>query len=397
MDPPIFSPARRFQALPPYPLAGMKETRRLLEAEGVRILDLGAGDAELAPPPAAVEALARAAEDPTQSRYPFQVGSMGFRRAVAAFMERRFGVTLDPGSELLPLFGSKDGIAHLPLAYLDPGDAVVMPDPGYQAYRGGTVLAGGEPCMMPLRPENDFLLQFDDIPADVLARTRILFLNHPNNPTAASAPDDYLQRAVDFCREHGILLAHDHAYSEIAFDGYRPPSILEFEGAGEVAVEFHTLSKTYNMTGWRLGWMAGRAEVVATLTRLKTFVDTGVFLAVQEAGRAALESWDDWVPGNVAVFQERRDRAVAALRQVGFEVDPPRATMYLWIPVPEGADGSPSAEDFARRALEEAGVIVLPGSALGDAGEGFFRIALTRTVEELEEAARRLGRLVPPG
>ena len=251
--------------------------------------------------------------------------------------------------------------------------------------------------MMPLRRENDFLLQFDDIPAEALARTRILFLNHPNNPTAASAPDDYLQRAVDFCREHGILLAHDHAYSEIAFDGYRPPSILEFEGAGEVAVEFHTLSKTYNMTGWRLGWMAGRAEVVATLTRLKTFVDTGVFLAVQEAGRAALESWDDWVPGNVAVFQERRDRAVAALRQVGFEVDPPRATMYLWIPVPEGADGSPSAEDFARRALEEAGVIVLPGSALGDAGEGFFRIALTRTAEELEEAARRLGRLVPPG
>jgi LL-diaminopimelate aminotransferase len=273
---------------------------------------------------------------------------------------------------------------------LNPGDVAVMPDPGYQAYRGGTVLAGGEPWMVALRPERDFLIPLEEIPADVAARTRILFLNYPNNPTAACAPDAYYRQAIDFCREHDVILVHDHAYSEIAFDGYRPPSILQFDGARDVAIEFHSLSKTYNMTGWRLAWAAGNRDLVASLTRVKTFMDTGVFLGVQAAGVAALESWETWVPGNVAVFQRRRDRAVAAMRKAGFAVEEPRATMYLWIPVPEGE----SSRGFARRCLDEEGVMVLPGAGLGDGGEGFFRIALTVPEDRLEDAASRLGNIL---
>ncbi|MCG6956501.1 MAG: aminotransferase class I/II-fold pyridoxal phosphate-dependent enzyme [Gemmatimonadetes bacterium] len=380
--------SRTLNALPGYPLAGFKERRLELEASGVDVIDLGAGDADLAPPPAVRAAIQAAVEDPAMSRYPFQVGLPAFREAAAAWMEKRFGVGLDPASELLPLIGSKDGLAHLPFAFVNPGDVTVMPDPGYQAYRGGTVLAGGEPWMVPLRPESDFLIPLDELPADVVARTRILYLNYPNNPTAASAPDDYYVRAIDFCREHDIVLVHDHAYSEMAFDGYRPPSILQFPGARDVAVEFHSLSKTYNMTGWRLGWAAGNPQLVGALSKVKTFVDTGVFLAVQAAGVAALESWESWVPGNVAVFQRRRNAAVAALRTAGFQVEEPKATIYLWVPVPHG---EPS-RDFARRVLDEQGVMVLPGSSLGDGGEGFFRIALTVAEERLVEAATRLGR-----
>lgn len=382
--------SRYLDALPGYPLAGFKEARLALEARGVDVIDLGAGDADLAPPPSVVAALQRAVEDPTMSRYPFQVGLPAFRKAVSAWMSRRFGVALDPTSEILPLIGSKEGLAHLPFAFMNPGDIGVMPDPGYQAYRGGTVLAGGEPWMVPLRPEHDFLIPLESLPGDVVERARILYLNYPNNPTAASAPDAYYQQAIDFCREHDIVLVHDHAYSEMAFDGYRPPSILEFEGARDVAIEFHSLSKTYNMTGWRLAWAAGNPALIAGLSRVKSFVDTGAFLGVQAAGVAALESWDTWVPGNVAVFQSRRDRAVAALRRVGYEVVSPQATMYLWIPVP---GGEPS-RDFARRCLDQEGVMVLPGAGLGDGGEGFFRIALTVPEDRLEDAATRLGRLL---
>ena len=383
-------PSRAMEALPGYPLAGLKEKRLALEAQGVDVIDLGAGDADLAPPTAVIRAIQRAVEVPAMSRYPFQVGLPAFRSKVSWWMERRFGVALDANAEILPLIGSKEGLAHLPFAYLNNGDVAVMPDPGYQAYRGGTVFAGGEPWMVPLRPEHDFLIPLDEIPGDVVKRTRILFLNYPNNPTAAVAPEAYYREAIAFCREHDIILVQDHAYSEIAFDGYRPPSILEFEGAREVAVEFHSLSKTYNMTGWRLAWAAGNAKVIAALSRVKSFMDTGAFLGVQAAGVAALESWESWVPGNVAVFQQRRDKAVAALRRAGFQVEVPRATMYLWVPVP---GGEPS-RDFAARCLDQEGVIVLSGAGLGDGGEGFFRIALTVPDHRLEEAAERLGRVV---
>ncbi len=380
--------AARFDRLPPYPLADVPRIRRELRASGVDVIDLGAGDADLDPPPAAVEALTEALRDPDMSRYPFQLGLPSFREAIATWMRARFGVDLDPMTDVLPLIGSKEGISHLALCYVEPGDTTIVPDPGYQAYLGGTVLAGGRPHLVPLRPEHDFLVPLEALPADVVASSRILYLNYPNNPTAAAAPRSYLEEAVAFCRKHDLVLAFDNAYSEIAYNGFRPPSILEVDGARDVAIEFHSLSKTYNMTGWRIGWAAGGSELIGALSRAKTFVDTGVFLALQRAGQACLESYEAWVPGNVAVFQERRDAVAEALTGAGFEVAVPRATMYLWVPAPGGDD-----EAFARRALVEEGVVVLPGSALGQGGRGFFRIALTVSRERLVEAAGRLGRL----
>ena len=380
----------RFDALPDFPLAQMKAARRKLEAEGVDVIDLGAGDASLDPPPAVVERLREVAGDNAHSRYPFQLGLPAFREEVARWMQRRFGVCLDPWTELLPLIGSKDGIAHLPFAFLNEGDAAVIPDPGYQAYLGGVTLAGGDPHLVALRPENDFLIPLDEIPESVARRTRLLYLNYPNNPTTAIAPDDHLEQAIRFCAERKAVLLHDHAYSEIAFDGYRPRSILEFEGARDVAVEFHSLSKTYNMTGWRLGWVAGNRQIISALSKVKSFMDTGQYLGIQAAGVAALESWQEWVPGNVAMFQCLRDVAVRGLREGGFAATEPKATMYLWVPVPEN---EPS-HSFATRALEQEGVIVLPGGALGAGGEGFFRIALTVSEGRMLEASKRLGRLL---
>ncbi len=381
--------SERYRALPAYPLAGMKEVRRRIEAEGVDVIDLGTGDAQLDPPPAVAERLREVAGDLAYSRYGFQAGLPEFREAVAAWMEHRFGVRVDPGSEVLPLIGSKEGIAHLPFAFVGPGDAAIVPDPGYQAYFGGVTFAGGEPWLVPLTAENDFLVPLDELPADVSRRARILYLNYPNNPTTAIAPDAYYEDAIRFCAERGAVLAHDHAYSELAFDGYRPRSVLELDGAREVAIEFHSFSKTYNMTGWRLGWAVGSAELVGALTKVKTFVDTGQYMGIQAAGVAALESWAEWVPGNVETFRRRRDAAVEAFRAAGFAVTSPKATMYLWIPVP---GGEPS-EAFARRALEREGVIVLPGASLGRGGEGYFRVALTVPEARLAEAAARLGRL----
>ncbi len=392
-DFPPESPALR--ALPPYPMAEIPERRRALEARGVDVIDLGAGDADEDPPPRAVERLREVAGDRGFSRYPFGLGHPPFREAVAQWMGGRFGVHLDPFRELLPLIGSKEGIAKLPLALLGPGDLAILPDPGYQAYRGGVVLAGAEPYPVALRPEHDFLIPFRELPAQVVRRARMLILNYPNNPTAATAPLEYLEDAVAFCREHGIVLVHDHAYSEIAFDGYRPPSILEIDGASEVSIEYHSLSKTYNMTGWRLGWAAGHPLILSRLARVKSFMDTGAFLAVQAAGVAALESWASWVPGQVERFRSRRDAAVEAFREAGFQVTAPRATLYLWIPVPagDGALGTGDSAAFALRALDEAGVVVLPGRGLGEGGEGFFRVALTVDEARLREAGARLAPL----
>jgi len=382
--------SERFKQLPGYPLAGMNEIRRRVEASGVDVIDLGSGDPEIPPPPAAVAALQRTAADLAHSRYAYQSGLKAFREEIASWMGRRFSVEVDPVGEVLPLIGSKEGIAHLPFAYVGPGDAAVIPDPGYRAYLGGVILAGGDPYLARLAPENDFLVPLDGLPADVAARTRLLYLNYPNNPTTAVAPDAYYEEAIRFCRERGAVLVHDHAYSEIAFEGYRPRSIFEFEGAREVAVEFHSMSKSYNMTGWRLGWAVASKELLGPLSTVKTFMDTGQYLGIQAAGVAALQSWNDWLPGNVATFQRRRDAAHAALVDAGFDVAKPRATIYLWVPIP----GDEPSEEFARRALEQEGVIVLPGAALGSGGEGFFRVALTVDETRLTEAARRLGRLV---
>jgi LL-diaminopimelate aminotransferase len=382
--------SKRLAALPSYPMAEIPAIKRRLIGQGVDIIDLGAGDADFAPPEVAVDALARAARDPAMSRYPFQLGLPAFREAVAAYLKRRFGVRCDPYTELHPLIGSKEGIAHLATALLDPGDVAVVPEPGYAVYEGGTVLAGGEPYRYALTPRTGFLLELEEIPADVLRRTKLVYLNYPNNPTAAVAPRDYLERAVTCCRRHGIVIAYDNPYCEITFDDYVAPSIFEIAGAREVAVEFHSLSKTFCMTGWRLGWAVGRPELIAALARVKNYVDTGAFLAVQAAGAAVLPQAEALARGYVAQFKERRDAMLPALRAQGFEPETPQATMYLWVPLPEGV----ASAAFQRRALEGAGVVIMPGSGFGAGGEGFFRVALTVAAPRLVEAAERLGKVL---
>jgi LL-diaminopimelate aminotransferase len=382
--------ASRFASLPDYPLATIPQKKRQLLEQGVDVIDLGAGDADLAPPEQVLARMKEAVYEPQLSRYGFGLGYVPYREAVSAWMQKRFGVRFDPMTEVVPLIGSKEGISHLALAYLEPGTVGIIPEPGYNSYQGGTILGNAEPYRYALRPRTDFLVDLDEIPADVLRRTRILYLNYPNNPTAAVAPVEYLERVVRTCRERDILLVYDNAYSELAFDGYVPPSIFEIEGAREVAIEFHSLSKTYNMTGWRCGWAVARPEVASTLAKVKSFVDTGQFMAIQAAGVAAFQSWAEFVPRNVAVFKERRDAAVAAFRRAGFECEVPRATMYLWIKLPEGI---PSAV-FADRLLEEQGVVVMAGSAFGSGGEGFFRISFITSPARIAEAAQRAGTLL---
>ena len=354
------------------------------------MIDLGAGDADLAPPPAVVEALDRAARDPRMSRYGFGLGLPAFREAISAWMTRRFGLKFDSLSEIVPLIGSKEGIAHIALGFAEPGDLCVIPEPGYLAYLGGTVLADATPYVVALRQRQRFLLELDELPRDVLARTRIVYVNYPNNPTAATAPREYLERLVARCRELDVLLVYDNAYSELAYDGYRPASIFEVDGARDVAIEFHSLSKTYNMTGWRCGWAVARPELAGVLSKVKSFIDTGAFMAVQAAGIAALDSWSDFLPGNLEVFRARRDAAVSAFRANGFTCDVPRATMYLWVALP---DGIPSAA-FAERLMTDEGVIVLPGAAFGAGGEGFFRVSFIVPPDRLTEAAIRAGRVL---
>jgi LL-diaminopimelate aminotransferase len=384
----MISLSTRLQSLPGYPLAEIPTIKRRLLEAGVDVIDLGAGDNDTPPPEVAVDTMAVALRNPALSKYGFQQGLPEFRQAASRWIERRFGISFDPATEILPLIGSKEGLAHLPLAVINPGDVAIVPEPGYQAYLGGALLAGAEPHIAPLRPENSFLLRLDHIPDEILRRSRLAYVNYPNNPTAAVANPAYLKDTVAVCRAHGILLAYDNAYCDLTFDGYRAPSIFETEGAYDVALEFFSLSKSYSMTGWRLGFAAGRPELIGALTRIKSYIDTGPFLAVQKAGAAALDRAEELVEPIRAELQCRRDAAVAALRKSGFEVESPKAAMYLWVPLPRGISAAP----FTRSALEELGVVVLPGSGFGPAGEGFFRIALTVGPERLQTAAERLGR-----
>ncbi len=380
----------RLKSLPPYVLASIPQRKRDLISRGVDVIDLGAGDADLAPPPAAIEAMAAAIREPAMSRYGFALGLPAFRETVAAWMHKRFGHTFDPLQEIIPLIGSKEGLAHLALAYVQPGDATIIPEPGYNAYKGGTLLSDGEAYIYPITPRTKFLVELDDIPADVLKRAKILYLNYPNNPTGAIAPMEYLERVVKRCVELDIVLVYDNPYSEMTFDGYIAPSIFDVAGAREISIEFHSLSKTYNMTGWRVGWACGNRSIVQALAKVKGFLDTGQFMAVQRAGVAAIESWAEWVPGNMAVFKERRDAAVSAFRANGFSCESPKGTMYLWIPLPEGI----ASADFAERLLEDQGVIVLPGSGLGAGGEGFFRVSFITSPARIAEAAVRAGKVL---
>lgn len=376
----------QFSSLPPYALADVPKIKAGLIEDGVDVIDLGAGDADQMPPSETIAAIQHAVTVEKYSRYPFQRGLPEFRTAISDWMHRRFGIEIDGFEEVLPLIGTKEGIAHLPLIYIDPGDGAIVPDPGYYPYFGGAHMLGADVIQVPLRRENGYLLDWTEVPKDKLARAKLLYLNYPNNPTGGVATEEYLADALEFCRENDLLLVHDNAYSEIAYDGYRPPSVLQLDGAKEIAVEYHSLSKTFNMTGWRIGWVAGHKETIQALAKVKVYYDTGVFLAVQAAGAASLRVWDEFVPKNVAIFQERRDAAVEGFREAGFEVEVPRATMYLWIPIPSG---EPSVE-FARRILKESGVVLFPGTGMGQGGEGFFRVALTVPADRLREAAQRV-------
>lgn len=381
--------AARLKKLPPYLFAEIDKKKREARARGVDLIDMGIGDPDLPTPPHIIEALKRAAENPTNHRYPDYEGLLQFRAAVASWYKQRFGVTLDPEREVLALIGSKEGTAHMPLAFVNPGDIVLVPDPGYPVYAAGTWFADGQVHWMPLRRENGFMPDLAAIPAEVARRAKLMYLNYPNNPTAATATREFFERAVAFAREHGIIVCHDAMYSELRFDGYRPPSFLETPGAVEVGVEFHSLSKTYSMTGWRIGFCVGNAAAVAGLGQVKTNVDSGVFQAVQEAGIAALTGPQELSEQYRRTYQERRDVVVAGLRALGWEVDVPKAAFFVWAPVPGGLD----SRTFAARLLEEVGCVVTPGVGFGPSGEGFYRIALTIDAKRLHEAMDRLRRL----
>jgi LL-diaminopimelate aminotransferase len=382
--------SNRLGALPGYPLAEIPAIKRRLLERGVDVIDIGAGDNDAPPPDVAIETMIAAVRTPALSKYGFQQGLPEFRQAATRWVERRFGFHFDPVTETLPLIGSKEGLAHLVFAVANPGDVAIVPEPGYQAYIGGSILAGAEPHIVPLRRERQFLLELERVPESVLERARIVFVNYPNNPTAAVATPEYLERTVAICRRHGILLAYDNAYCDLTFEGYRAPSIFETPGARDIAIEFFSLSKSFSMTGWRIGFAVGSKELIGALTRVKSYIDTGPWLAIQKAGAAALDQAEALVVPVRTELERRRDAGVRALRGAGFAVDSPKAAMYLWVALP---DEVPSAV-FARRSLEEAGVVVLPGSAFGPAGEGYFRIALTVGAARLAEAATRLGEML---
>jgi LL-diaminopimelate aminotransferase len=350
---------------------------------GVDIIDLGVGDPDLATPPHIVDALCKAAQDPENHHYPSYAGMPAFQSAVAEWYRRRFGVTLDPGTETLALMGSKDGIAHIAEAFVNPGEYVLAPSPGYPVYRTSTLFAEGRVFDLPLTAENSFLPDLSAIPTEVVKSSRLLFINYPNNPTGAIAPSGFYREVVDFASDNGVVVVSDNAYSEISFEGYRAPSFLETEGAAEVGIEMHSLSKTYNMTGWRIGMAVGNAEVLSGLGRVKTNVDSGVFNAVQHAAIAALSGPQDCVREACATYQERRDVLVNGLADIGYRVEPPRATFYVWMKVDDSMA-------FSARLLEEAGVVATPGVGFGAYGEGYVRFAITRSAGRIREAVERM-------
>ena len=381
-----YTQANRLQTLPPYLFAEMDRLKQEQVKKGMDIISLGIGDPDLPTPPHIIQALAQAASDPANHQYPSYEGMLSFRKAAADWYRSRFGVTLDPATEVLSLIGSKEGIGHFPLAFVNPGDVVLLPDPAYPVYQAGTIFAGGEAYQMPLTRARGFLPDLDAIPGDVLKRAKILWLNYPHNPTGAVAPQEFLVKAVEFARRQRLILAHDAPYSEMAYDGYRPESVLSIPGAKEVAVEFHSLSKTYNMTGWRVGFAVGNAGILAALGRIKTNLDSGVFQAVQYAGIAALTGPQQCVADNCRVYQERRDVLVGSLREMGFDLEAPKATFYLWVPVPRGF----TSRSFSLEILAKAGVVLTPGSGFGAAGEGYVRAAFTVSVERIREAVERI-------
>jgi LL-diaminopimelate aminotransferase len=382
--------AKRIERLPPYLFAEIDRKVSEARARGADIISFGVGDPDLPTPPHIVDALVAAARDPATHRYPAYTGMPAFRESIAAWYERRFGVKLDPQEEVQPLVGSKEGIFHLPVAFVDPGDVALVPDPGYPVYETGTILAHGEPVLLPLLEGNEFKPDLTSIPPNILDKARVLWLNYPSNPTAACVDVDLFAEAVELCRANDILLAHDAAYTEITFDGYVAPSVIQVPGAMECAVEFHSLSKTFNMTGWRIGWVAGAPKAIEAVKRLKTNIDSGIFDAVQKAGIAALEGPVDFLERTVDTYRRRRDLLCDGLKSMGIVVDPPRGSIYVWVPVPEGH----TSESFTTYLLDEAELVVAPGNGYGPTGEGFVRFSLTLGDDRLEEGVERLRRIV---
>ena len=382
----MFNKAKRIQELPPYLFAEIDRKKRAAQAKGVDLIDLGIGDPDIPTPGRIIQRLSETAAEPANHRYPSSSGMMEFRQAVADWYDRRFGVTLDAGTEVASLIGSKEGVANMAVAYVDPGDVVLVPTPAYPVYAIGTRFNGGDVHFLPLTRDNGFLPDLASIPADVLERAKMLWINYPNNPTGAVCDVSFFEEAVEFAHRHNIVLCHDAAYTELGFDDYRAPSILEVDGAREVAIEFHSLSKTFNMTGWRIGMAVGCAELVGTLAQVKSNVDSGVFQPVQEAAILALEHAEEFLGPIREVYQERRDTLIGGLHHAGFELPAPRATFYVWVPVPGGW----TSTDFTARLLDEAGIVTTPGNGFGDPGEGFIRMTLCSPAERLKEAVERL-------
>ncbi|MCX7989482.1 MAG: LL-diaminopimelate aminotransferase [Aquificaceae bacterium] len=382
----MFEYAQRIKSLPPYLFAQIDQKKREKLAQGVDLIDLGVGDPDIPTPEPVVEAMKRAVEKPEHHRYPSYEGMLSFRQAVASWYKRRFNVELDPASEVVTLIGSKEGIAHFPLAFVNPGDVVLCPDPAYPVYKIGTLFAGGVPYFLPLKEDMGFLPDFKSVPKEVLKRAKIMWVNYPNNPTSATAGEAFYRELVDWARENRIIIASDLAYSEIYFGEKKPMSILQVEGAKEVAIEFHSLSKTYNMTGWRLGMAVGNRDLVAGLGKVKTNVDSGQFQAIQEAGITALNLPEVEVDKIRNTYRERREAMVRALEKSGLEVFSSEATFYLWVKVPKGY----TSAEFVSRLLEECGIVCTPGNGFGESGEGYFRISLTVPTKRLLEAAKRM-------
>ena len=385
----FFQPAARLQLIPPYLFKEIDEKKEQVRARGVDIIDLGVGDPDLPTPKFIVDRMKQAVEDPSTHRYPLYSGMNDFREAAARWYKRRFGVDLDPESEVLTLIGCKEGIAHLPLGVNDPEDVNLMTSPAYPVYRMGTLFAGASPFFVPLLRENNFLPDFNEIPPIEARDAKLFFFNYPNNPTAAVADLEFFQKMLAFCQEYHIVPVHDASYTELAFDGDRPPSFLELPGAKDIAIEFHSLSKTYNMTGWRLGMVVGNREVITALGKIKSNIDSGAFNAIQMAGIAALDSDQSCVAENCRIYQERRDTVVSGLKKLGYDLLASKATFYIWLPVPPGFDSM----KFTTHLLEHAGIVTVPGVGFGEPGEGFVRLALTVPKERLEEAVGRIAKL----
>ena len=379
--------SKKVKQLPPYLFMEIDKAKKKLVEAGKDIVDLSVGDPDLPTPDIIIKRLQEAATDKKNHRYPFGTGLPQFRQAITKWYKKRFNVALDPDKEVLAVIGSKEGIANFPLAFIDPGDIALIPNPGYPPYNSGTIFAGGEPYFMPLMQQNNFLPDLDAIPHKTANRAKLMFLNYPNNPTGAIADEAFYKRAIAFANKNNVIIAHDAAYSEVAYDNYNPISILQVEGAREVAVEFHSLSKTFNMTGWRIGFVVGNKDIIAGLTKVKSNIDSGIFRAVQCAGTEALEQGDIIMKDSLKIYQERRDVFVAGLQKLGWNVNKPKATFYIWVPVPPGR----TSKEMAMWLLEEKQIVATPGNGFGKHGEGYIRFSLTSPTEKIKEALKRLG------